>query len=458
MAITRIKADTALSGTIPATNISSASLANVSTGTSWQAVKTTSFTAVAGEGYFVDTTSGAITATLPASPTAGDSVQFVDYAGTFGTNNLTIARNGSNIQGNSADGLIETDRQSVTFTYVDSTKGWVPSLDATTGLYGAQYTTATGGTITTSGDYKIHTFTGDGCFVVSSLGNDAGGGSTVDYLVVAGGGGAGTQGGGGGGAGGMRFSASTYCAPAPSSPRAGTALTVSTTTYPVTVGGGGSGASGSSPSPAGPGSTGSNSIFSTITSSGGGGGGRSTYTTGSPDGGLTGGSGGGRGKNNNGCGAAGNTPPVSPSQGFSGGATLATPAGGTGSGGGGGAGAAGGAGSGPGTGPGQPQFNGDGGDGLQININGTNTYYAGGGGGGSDVAPQPASPAPVYGGLGGQGGGGPGSYMGGSTSNNGTAGTTNTGGGGGGGELGCGTYSGGAGGSGIVIIRYKYQN
>jgi hypothetical protein len=68
--------------------------AAVSGGTSWQAVKTTGFTAVAGEGYFCDTTSAAFTATLPAGPTLGDEISFIDYAGTFDTNNLTIAPNG----------------------------------------------------------------------------------------------------------------------------------------------------------------------------------------------------------------------------------------------------------------------------------------------------------------------------------------------------------------------------
>ena len=125
MAITRIKADTALSGTIPATNISSASLANVSTGTSWQAVKTTSFTAVAGEGYFVNTTSGAITATLPASPTQGDEIAFIDYAGTFDTNNLTIARNGKPIQGDASDLTVATERAGLTLVFVDDTVGWL---------------------------------------------------------------------------------------------------------------------------------------------------------------------------------------------------------------------------------------------------------------------------------------------------------------------------------------------
>ena len=418
--------------------------------------KTTGFTAVSGNGYFCNTTSAAFTVTLPLSPSAGDIVAIADYANTSATNNITVGRNSSKIDGETINAVINVNGQVYTLVYVDATEGWKTVGQTFNQISIPQFVAATGGTVTCCGNYKIHTFTGPGTFTVSSAGNSAGSNS-VDYLVVAGGGGAGTQGGGGGGAGGLRFSSSTYTAPPTSAPRTGSALPVTATAYPITVGAGGSGASGGCGSPVGPGSSGNNSIFSTITSTAGGGGGRSTYTTGSPDAGLTGGSGGGKGKNIQGCGAAGNTPPTSPSQGNPGGAQLGpNPTGGTGSGGGGGAGAAGGAGSGPGSGPGQPQFNGSGGVGLEINISGSNTYYSGGGGGGSDVGPQPASPAPIYGGLGGQGGGGPGAWMGGSVSNNGTAGTANTGGGGGGAELGC-SASGGTGGSGIVVIRYKFQ-
>jgi len=94
-------------------------------GTSWQAVKTTAFTAVAGEGYFINTTSGAITMTLPASPTIGDEVSFVDYAGTFDTNNLTIGRNSENIQGSAADLTVSVERAANTLVYTDGTQGWL---------------------------------------------------------------------------------------------------------------------------------------------------------------------------------------------------------------------------------------------------------------------------------------------------------------------------------------------
>ena len=214
--------------------------------------KTSAFTAVSGNGYFVNTTSGAITATLPATPSAGDIVSFADYARTFATNNLTIGRNGSLIQGVASDGTIAVDGRSITFVYVDGTKGWVPTEDQTTGNYGALYTVATGGTITTCGDYKIHTFTSPGTFCISQAGNPAGGGDTVDYLVVAGGGGAGGSSPswvmtGAGGAGGFRASSTTYtigCAPGAPLTACVSALTVSATGYPITVGGGGAGGPG----------------------------------------------------------------------------------------------------------------------------------------------------------------------------------------------------------------------
>jgi hypothetical protein len=93
------------------------SFADNSGGTSWQAVKTTGFTAVAGEGYFCDTSSAAFTATLPATPTLGDEVTFVDYAGTFDTNNLTVGRNSENIQGSAADLTVSVERAGLTLVY-----------------------------------------------------------------------------------------------------------------------------------------------------------------------------------------------------------------------------------------------------------------------------------------------------------------------------------------------------
>ena len=94
-------------------------------GTSWQSVKTTTFTAVAGEGYFVNTNGGTFTVTLPGSPTLGDEVTIVDYAGTFDTNNLTIGRNGNPIQGAASDLTVSVERAGLTLAFVDGTQGWL---------------------------------------------------------------------------------------------------------------------------------------------------------------------------------------------------------------------------------------------------------------------------------------------------------------------------------------------
>jgi hypothetical protein len=94
-------------------------------GTAWVAVKTSGFTGAAGEGYFCDTTGGAFTATLPATPTLGDEVTFVDYAGTFDTNNLTVGRNSENIQGSAADLTVSVERAGLTLVYSGATQGWL---------------------------------------------------------------------------------------------------------------------------------------------------------------------------------------------------------------------------------------------------------------------------------------------------------------------------------------------
>src|SRR5210317_2400363 len=195
--------------TVNGTSVSlgaSASLVDIS----WQSVITASGgsnTAVAGEGYFIDTTSNTHTVTLPASPSIGDKIAIKDYAGTFATNNLTIGRNGNNIQGVANDSSISTNRASIILVYSDSTKGWLYWEESNVAdLENRGYISATGGTVTTSGDFKIHSFTGDGCFVVSSLGfggtpcTEA---TTVSYMVVAGGGGTNADRGGAGGAGGF---------------------------------------------------------------------------------------------------------------------------------------------------------------------------------------------------------------------------------------------------------------
>ena len=101
------------------------SFAAVSGGTDWQAVKTSNFTAVAGEGYFINTTSGTVTMTLPASPSIGDEVAFIDYAGTFDSNTMTVGRNSEKINGATADLTVSVERAANTLVYTDGTQGWL---------------------------------------------------------------------------------------------------------------------------------------------------------------------------------------------------------------------------------------------------------------------------------------------------------------------------------------------
>jgi len=394
--------------------------------------KTASFTAVSGNGYFVDTSSSAITMTLPASPSAGDIVSVKDYSYSFETNNLTVARNGSPLGGGTAISNVtyDTNGDFITFIYVDSTKGWLITDDSTnTDNTGTQLIAATGGTVTTCGDYKIHTFTGPGTFCVTAGAGPLG---VADYLVIAGGGGGGRDDGGGGGAGGFRESkCSTTSGCWTASPLASsTSIPFTVGAYPVTVGSGGAGATGT---PNSTGAPGSNSVLSTITSTGGGGGSRDD------PGGLPGGSGGG-GHSPAKAGGNGNTPPVTPPQGNNGGA--GTPGNNAG-GGGGGAGSAGGAGS--GNAP-SPATGGTGGNGIATSITGSSVTRAGGGGGGAFNNP---------GSNGGPGGGGNGATT--PAPGRGNDGQVNTGSGAGGGSTSPGARCGGDGGSGIVVIRYKYQ-
>ena len=151
---TRITTQNITDATITTTDIAT----SVPLASDWQSVQTASFTAAAGKGYPINTTGGAITMTLPASPSAGDIVSVVDYAGTFGSNAVSLNRNGSNIQGAAANGSIAISKRAVSLLYVDATKGWIPVNDNTTNDYGAVFTSATGGTVTTSGNFKIHTF------------------------------------------------------------------------------------------------------------------------------------------------------------------------------------------------------------------------------------------------------------------------------------------------------------
>ena len=91
----------------------------------YQSIKTGAYTASAGEGVFVNTTSSAFTITLPSSPSLGDEVAIIDYAGTFDSNNCTIGRNSEPIQGAAADLTVSTERAAFTLVYVDSTQGWL---------------------------------------------------------------------------------------------------------------------------------------------------------------------------------------------------------------------------------------------------------------------------------------------------------------------------------------------
>ena len=307
--------------------ITSAKLASGVSGLiSWQSVQTTGFTAVSGRGYPCNTTSSAFTVTLPASPVAGDTIILVDYARTWGTNNLTINPNSNKFQGGTANAVYNTNGLSLTLVYIDSTKGWIPTVDDDS---------------TNTQSYS------------------------VDFLVVAGGGGGGggkddSYGGGGGGAGGYRNSYSTETSGGGGSTETDLTLTRGAV-YTVTVGAGGAGGTNAV------GVTGSNSSISgtgitTITSSGGGYGGGGTSTGGN------GGSGGAGIGTSNGTGTA--------NQGYNGGQGLA---GANAGGGGGGAGAVGSNASGSNTA-------GNGGTGLASSITGSSVTRAGGGGGGAGSA------------------------------------------------------------------------
>ena len=411
----------------------------------WQtSIKTSTITAVNGEGYFVNTTGGAITANLPAG-TAGSIVAFKDYLGTFDNNALTIAANGSQkINGDATiDLIVDTEGESITLVYADDTQGWLVVNDGNTDAGSqAQFISASGGnTVANSpcGNFKIHTFTGPGTFTVCSVGNAAGS-NTVSYVVVAAGGGGGGSNNanisGGGGAGGYREGLGSNDSYGGSPLRNPTGLPVSVQGYPITVGAGGGGG----PQGAGcasRGGSGNTSIFSSITSAGGGGGGNGSggvpSRNGIPGGSGGGGAGGGPAPTGS-PGGTGNTPPVSPPQGNDGGkGGYFSPD--QNAAGGGGAGAV-------GQDAQPPATSGAGGAGTTSTINGGPVIRAGGGGG----AEGPSK----TGGAGGPGGGGAGSS---SYPGSGAAGTANTGGGGGG----SGDAAGAAGGSGIVIIRYKFH-
>jgi hypothetical protein len=405
----------------------------------WQtgSIKTSGFTAADGEGYFCNTSGGAFTVTLP-SGSAGAIVAVSDYTRTFQTNNLTITpQSGEKIGGVEGDAVLSTEGQTATFVYVDSTEGWINIQETSNSVTGNTFVTATGGTISTCGNFKTHVFTGPGTFCVSQISNNPSN-NTLEYLVVAGGGGGGSCQGGGGGGGGFR----TFTAlPGTNSPlNAPAGLTATVTGYPIAVGSGGSQGTTNGPR----GGAGANSTFSTITSTGGGGGGSYTPCGTNRTGGPGGSGGGGGGKDlGGGNGGSGNTPPVSPPQGNNGG-NRPGPSGNSYGAGGGAAGAA-----------GTPDVS-TGADGSFVQTgfigplspsygeSGPNGRYFAGGGGGRPIS------NPNSGGLGGGGNG--------SSCTSTSPGAVNTGGGGGhGNNPGSPTPNVGTGGSGIVMIRYKFQ-
>ena len=352
--------------------VTSAKLASGTTGLiAWQSVQTTGFTASAGRGYPCNTTSAAFTITLPASPSVGDTIILLDYAGTFDTNNLTVNPNSNKLEGGTANLLLTGDREGVTLTYIDSTQGWLATSGIQEGTDGLEPNTA-----------------------------------LIDFLVIAGGG-AGGNNGGGGGAGGFRTSTQTVAV--------GTVIT-------VTVGDGATSAA--TPTKVnGSDSSISGSGLTTITSTGGGGGGFGGTNTPGADNGNNGGSGGGGGSQDTGTdtglGGTGNTPSTSPSQGNDGGTGHSDNTGYRSGGGGGGAGA-----TGQNAGAVAPNDRGgNGGNGTASSITGSSVTRAGGGGGRGGTGFES---------TGGTGGGGN-SGVGPSTPN-GTAGTANTGSGGGSGK------------------------
>jgi hypothetical protein len=209
---TTLTAGTGISITNGAGSISVASTVSA---IAWQSVQTGNFSATASNGYPVNTTSAAITATLPASPSAGQIITFVDYAGTFGTNALSINPNGNKINGSTNVAKINTSREGITFVYVDSTQGWIP------------YSGFNDSTPSQS--------------------------ISANYLVVAGGGGGTSGNGGGGGAGGYL---------------ANTATLTFANTYSITVGAGG--ANGTNANSAAN-TNGANSVFGAIATAIGGG-------------------------------------------------------------------------------------------------------------------------------------------------------------------------------------------
>ena len=217
----------------------------------WQtgSIKTSDFSAVDGQGFFVDTNGGAVIATLPTG-SAGSIVSIQDYRNTFDTANCIVQTAGSQkINGGTAGGKVtlSTEGEGITLVYVDSTVGWRSIQDNVFADASGSFITATGGTITNCGSCRIHTFTSPGTFCVSAISGTPAN-NQVSYMVVAGGGGGGVgdfapsvtaRAGGGGGGGGFREDKSPVT-PYTASPLDGAGnISVTATGFPITVGAGG---------------------------------------------------------------------------------------------------------------------------------------------------------------------------------------------------------------------------
>jgi len=364
--------------TIPA----GATLANNGTATgfasiAWQSsiVTAATLTAVAGRGYWIDTSSNACTITLPGSASVGDQIIFTDYARNWGTNAVTINQNSLKFQGNATPNPVyDTNGQSVDIVYSGATKGWIPNSDDDVTFETVQFT------------------------------------GTADFLVIAGGGSGGWDGASGGGAGGYRASYNSEASGGGGSSESSLTLTQGTT-YTITVGAGGAAPTGQ-PGNDGADSSISGSDITDITTVGGGGGVAGSLT------GRTGGSGaGGGGSGGGNAGGAGTA-----NQGFAGGPSVDDGSPGEDAGGGGGAGEAGNTDGGVSGGDGVASTitgssvtRGGGGGGNDYSNDGTNPGGAGGGGSGGTTAPagQPVAGTANTGGGGGGGSGNPGYQAGG---------------------------------------------
>ena len=155
----------------------------------WQSVVvsdgSTVTTMVAGRGYFVNNTSAAGIVNYQRVHLLVTLLRYKDYAGNFGTNNLTIQRNSHKIQGAASDSQISTNRASLVLVYIDATKGWLYSHQHNvTDLQQNPYVNATGGTVSNVGDYKVHVFNSSSNFVVSDAGAGSPTSAKVEYIVV----------------------------------------------------------------------------------------------------------------------------------------------------------------------------------------------------------------------------------------------------------------------------------